>query len=173
MKTKITLLLFVIILGAILSQPALAETEVNININLPLVQVHEEPMMAVVPGTYIYFIYGHDYDFFFYGGYWWRFHNNFWYRANNYNGPWKIRKIKYVPAPLLKLPPGWRKQAAIHSNLKYKDVKQNWKQWEKEKHWEKKVEKKENQIDKAKQDKAKQDKTKQDKNNKNSGKGRK
>ncbi len=163
MKPKITLSLLVIMLGAILSQPALAETEVSININLPIVQIREEPVMAVIPGTYIYFIYGYEHDFFFYGDYWWRFHHNRWYRAHHYNGPWKYRKNKYVPAPFFKLSPEWRKMAVIHSGFKYQEVKKNWKQWEKGKHWDKKVEKKEDKKEKAKQDK----------DNKKSGKGRK
>jgi len=173
MKTKIAIL--VTILAGSLSVPSLmADVDVNINVNLPVVQMKDEPVMAVIPGTYIYFIYGYEHDFFFYGGYWWRFHHNYWYRANNYNGPWKMRKTKYVPLPLTRIPSDWRKMTVANSGFKYQEVKKNWKQWEKEKRWDKKQDKKEikQEIREEKQDK-KNDKKKNDKDNRKSGKGRK
>ncbi len=173
MKTKL-MLIALLLLSSLGTPGLLADTDVKININLPLVQIKDEPTMAVIPGTYIYFIYGYEHDFFFYGGYWWRFHHNRWYRANHYNGPWKHRKNKYVPAPFFKLSPEWRKMAIDHSGFKYQEVKKNWKQWEKEKHWEKKQDQKEmkKDIKEGKQDK-KEEKAKNDKDNKKSGKGRK
>jgi hypothetical protein len=173
MRKNIIIVAF-FLFGTILSSNLMAEVDVSINVNIPLVQFEEEPVMAVIPGTYIYFIYGRNDDFFFFGGYWWRFHHNRWYRATHYNGPWKFRKNKYVPATFFKLSPDWRKMVVTHSNLKYQDVKKNWKQWEKEKHWEKKQDKKEIKKDlkEEKQDK-KEDKGKKDKDNRKSGKGRK
>lgn len=173
MRTKIAVVSVLLIMS--LWIPALkADVDVNINVNLPLVQLKEEPVLAVIPGTYIYFIYGYDQDFFFFGGYWWRFHHNHWYRSSHYNGPWKIRKTKYVPLPLIKVPADWRKMTVVHSGFKYQEVKKNWKQWEKEKHWDKKQDKKEikQDIKEEKQDK-KDNKKKSEKDNRKSGKGRK
>lgn len=146
MRTKITLI--TILLISSLYIPALqAGTDVNININLPLIQVKQEPVMAVIPGTYIYFFSDNSVDFFFFGGYWWRLHGNRWYRANHYNGPWKFKHNKYVPAPFFKLAPGWKSQPFSHSGIKFQEMKNNWKQWEKEKRWDKKQDNK--QVEKA------------------------
>lgn len=166
MKTKITLIAL-LMLSFLWASNLRAEVDVNININLPLVQVNEEPVMAVIPGTYIYFFTHNSMDFFFFDGFWWRFYGNRWYRANHYNGPWMFRKNKYVPAPFFRLSPEWRKQAFIHSGIKYQEMKKNWKQWQKQKHWEQKMEKKEKKQDKG----SKQEK--QIKDNQKGGKGRK
>jgi hypothetical protein len=173
MKTKLTLIAL-LMLSSLWTPRLMADTDVKININLPLVQIKDEPVMAVIPGTYIYFIYGYEHDFFFHGGYWWRFNNNRWYRAHHYNGPWKYRKDKYVPAPFFKLSPEWRKMVTAHSGIKHQDMKKNWKQWEKEKRWDKKQDQKgiKKEIKEEKQDK-KDDKDKPAKDNKKSGKGRK
>lgn len=165
MKTKITLIAL-LMLSSLWASNLMAEVDVNINVNLPLVQMREEPVMAVVPGTYIYFAYGYEQDFFFFGGYWWRVYNNRWYRANHYNGPWKFRKNRSVPAVFFKLSPEWRKMAITHSGFKYQEVRKNWKQWEKEKRWEKKQDKKD-------QKQEKRDNGKQKKDDNKSGKGRK
>lgn len=136
------------------------DVDVNVNIGLPVVQISETPVMAVVPGTHVYFIFGHSQDLFFFGGHWWRAHNNRWYRAGHFNGPWKLRKGTSVPHPLLKLPPEWRRMNVVHSGLKYQEVKKNWKHWEKEKRWDKKEGSKGDNGQKMK------DQTGQDKNGK-------
>jgi hypothetical protein len=164
-------LVALLVLTAMMVSGAQADVNVNVNIGLPAVQISEEPVLAVIPGTYVYFIYGNQHDFFFYGGYWWRLHQNRWYRAGHFNGPWKLRKGRSVPAQLLRLPPNWRQMDVVHSGFRYQEVKKNWKQWEKEKRWEKK--------DGAQGDKGQKmkDKPSQDKNGKEKpgkgGKGRK
>lgn len=159
MKMKLALIT-ILLFGYLWTTRLMAGLEVEINISLPSVQIEEEPVMAIVPGTNIYFMYGYEQDYFFYGGYWWRFHDNRWYRARHYNGKWKYRKNKYVPAPFHNLSPGWRKMHTTHSGIKYQDMKKNWKKWDKEKHWEKKQEKND-------------DKNKSKNHNKNSSKNRK
>jgi hypothetical protein len=159
MKTKlafVALLLF----SCLLAPRLIAGFGVDININLPIVQINEEPEMAVIPGTNIYFIYGYEYDYFFYDGYWWRSQDDRWYRSNHYNGTWKYQKNRNVPAPFFKLSPEWRKITPTHSHIKYQDMKHNWKKWDKEKHWNN------NQDQKNDKDRSKKD-------NGRSGKGRK
>jgi len=115
-----------------------ADTKVNVNVNvgLPVLDVAPDPMMAVVPGTYVYFVADLDGDLFFYQGYWWRVHNGRWHRASAPGGPWIF--FKAAPHPLLNLPPGWRQLPPGHAKFKYAELKKNWKLWEKEKHWDKK-----------------------------------
>ncbi len=126
------------LLWGLTAATALADTnvDVNLNIGLPVLKVGPDPMMAVVPGTYVYFVVDLDADLFFYQGYWWRMHNGHWHRAAAAGGPWVLFKV--VPHPLLNLPPGWRKLPPGHAKFKYAELKKNWKQWEKEKRWDKK-----------------------------------
>ncbi|MCF7920871.1 MAG: hypothetical protein K9N06_13250 [Candidatus Cloacimonetes bacterium] len=141
---KIKLAFIALLLFCTIWMPRLiAGADLDVNINLPLVEIQEEPEMAVIQGTNIYYIYGNNHDYFFYGGYWWRLHENRWYRAHHYNGTWKHRKNKYVPAPFFKLSPTWRTGNSNHSPIKYQDMKENWKKWDKEKHWDNKQNKKE------------------------------
>jgi hypothetical protein len=140
MKIK-SALLAVLLLSCLWTPRLIAGSGVDVNINLPLVQIKSEPEMAVIQGTNIYYIIGYEQDYFFYGGYWWRTHDNRWYRAHHYNGKWKYRKNMYVPASFKKLPPDWRKKNTTHSGIKYQDMKKNWKKWDKEKHWDKKQDK--------------------------------
>jgi hypothetical protein len=151
MKTKLALI--TLLLFSTLWMPHLiAGSRLDVSINLPVVQINDEPEMAVIPGTNIYFIYGYEYDYFFYDGYWWRSQDNRWYRSNHYNGTWKYRKNRYVPAPFFNLSPEWRKMTPTHSHIKYQDMKKNWKQWDKEKHWNNKQDQKDDK-DKSNNDK--------------------
>ncbi|MDI6740090.1 MAG: hypothetical protein QME74_06975 [Candidatus Edwardsbacteria bacterium] len=132
---------FTLFLGAILITAAttlVADVDVNVNIGLPVVVLDSEPELAYIPGTYVYFIFGREDDFFFYQGYWWRPHRNRWYRSGLYNGPWVVIAPRRVPGPFLKLPNGWRSLPPGHARLKWGEVKHGWKQWEKEKRWDNK-----------------------------------
>lgn len=129
---------FALLLGAILLAAAAglaADVDVNLNIGLPVVVMDSEPELTVIPGTYVYFIFGRSDDFFFYQGYWWRPHNGRWYRSGSYSGPWVVLAPRRVPGPFLKLPKDWRSLPPGHARLKWGEVKHGWKQWEKEKRW--------------------------------------
>lgn len=115
---------------------SLADVDVNVNVGLPVIAVGPDPVMAVIPGTYVYFVVDLDGDLFFYQGYWWRVHQGRWHRAGAPGGPWKF--YRKAPHPLLNLPPGWRNLPPGHARLKHAEVKKNWRQWEKEKRWDRK-----------------------------------
>lgn len=131
---KKMILTMALVAGAAMTAPA--DVDVNVNIGLPVLAVGPDPVMAVVPGTYVYFVADLDGDLFFYQGYWWRVHKGRWHRSAAAGGPWKF--FRKVPHPLLNLPPGWRNLPPGHARLKHSEVKRNWKQWEKEKRWDKK-----------------------------------
>ena len=130
-----------LLLTATLGSLARAEVNVNINVGIPVIRVSSDPVMTVIPGTYIYFISESSEDIFFYQGFWWRLHKKRWHRADGFNGPWIFVKSGRVPPGLFKLPAGWRKLPPGHPMVKHSQVKNNWKQWEKEKHWDKKTQK--------------------------------
>ncbi len=146
-------LLLGLLLASGLWSLARAEVNVNINIGIPVIRVSSDPVMTVIPGTYIYFITESSEDIFFYQGYWWRPYKGRWHRANGFNGPWTFVKPGRVPPGMLRLPSGWRKLPPGHPMVKHSLVKNNWKQWEKEKHWDKKAQK--NDAGGGKKDKTK------------------
>ncbi len=59
-----------------------------------------------------------------------------------YNGSWVFVEPARVPGALVHLPHDFRHVPPGHQRIKYVDVKNNWKTWEKEKHWDKREVKK-------------------------------
>jgi len=128
---------FSLLAGAMLliSATARAGADVSVTISIPPITIESEPELTYIPGTYVYFIPDRGDDFFFYQGYWWRPYNHHWYRAGFYNGPWVVIAPRLVPRPFLRLPRGWRTLPPGHARLKWAEVKNGWKQWEREKRW--------------------------------------
>ena len=83
----------------------------------PPVVIQSPPQLVVVPGTPVYYAPGLNVNFFYYGGQYYTLHNNAWFVATAYNGPWAFMAVEYVPQPVLavpvqyyKVPPGhWKK----------------------------------------------------------------
>jgi len=92
--------------------PAAARTDVHIGINLGA-----PPQLVVVPGTPVYYAPAVPYNYFFYGGQYYLFHQGAWLFAPTHNGPWSAIAVEYVPRPILSVPvpyyrappPHWKK----------------------------------------------------------------
>jgi hypothetical protein len=94
------------------------------------------PSVVHIPGTYVYLIPGMDVDIFFYGGHWYRHHNNFWFRASIYDGSWFKVGAGNVPPRLHKLPRDYRRHLKPGSyHIPHGELKRHWKRWERERHW--------------------------------------
>jgi len=122
--------------AGVICGPARAEVNVNIDMGPPALVLAPDPWLVVIPGTYVYFVVDLDADLFFYHGYWWRLYNGRWFRAVGPGGPWK--HWPKVPPALLSLPPGWRNLPPGHMKLKHSEVKRNWRQWERQRRWDRK-----------------------------------
>lgn len=155
----------VFVVSALLPQSSFAEVNVNIGINVPLPAFvfHAPPAVVFIPGTYVYAVPDVDIDIVFYQGYWYRPHRDYWYLSTSYNGPWRYIDQERVPSVLFKLPPDYRHVPPGHQRIPYGQVKKNWKNWEKEKYWDKQ----EHRQEKSKQYKEEK------KEHKKEGKGRK
>lgn len=123
-------------LMAFTCRPAMAEVRVGINIGIPLFTFQAPPELAVIPGSYIYFVPGIDEDIRFYEGRWYRHWNNRWHRSRNYNGPWTYLAPRYVPAPFLRIRPDFRQRVPKNEWRRYDDVNRHWRRWEKDRYWE-------------------------------------
>jgi hypothetical protein len=121
------------------SSRSIAEVNVNVGIGvtLPAVVIPSPPDVILVPGTYAYFVPDIDTDIFFYHGYWYRPYKKYWYRSSHYNGPWTYIVNDRVPLVLSEIPPDFRHIPPGQTRIPYGQLKKNWKQWEKEKHWDK------------------------------------
>lgn len=123
-------------LAAFTAPPAVAEVDVHVNIGVPLPEVVIEapPALVVIPGTYIYVAPDIDADIVFYQDYWYRPYRGVWYISTGYNGPW--RAVRRAPPAVLNLPPNYRRSVYNHERVPYGHVKQNWRNWERDRYWE-------------------------------------
>jgi hypothetical protein len=115
---------------------AQARVDVGINIDLPVLTFQAPPELAVIPGTYVYYVPDIHEDIYFYHGQWYRPWNNRWHRSKNYNGPWAEINRRNVPSSFSHLPSDYR-HSEIHKRIHYNEVSRNWKRWENDRHWEK------------------------------------
>jgi len=113
-----------------------AEVNVRVGINLPPVRFAAPPAVVVIPGTYVYAVPDYDVEVLFYQGYWWRPYQGQWYRSHDYKGKWSHVDQRRVPGGLRALPSDYRHHLAPeHQRIHHRDVKRNWKKWEREKYW--------------------------------------
>ena len=140
MKMKNVALLGAVLLLLVLAyQPAQAGVNVGVGVSvgLPVVTFAAPPQLAVIPGTYAYFVPDVDADIVFYGGRWHRYWNGRWYLGRGYNGPWAVAGAGFVvPGPLMYVRPGWRNTVVIHDRIRYDDFHRHWRTWERDRHWE-------------------------------------
>ncbi len=125
-------------LGVFHATGANAGLNVSIGINLPLtgVVVSSEPDVAVISGTYVYFIPDAQEDIFFFHGYWYRPYGGRWYRSTHYNRGWVFISINNLPGPVRHVPRDFRHVPPGLAKIPYGQMKKNWRTWEKERHWE-------------------------------------
>jgi len=89
--------------------PVFAGTEVHVNVNIgapPPVIVQAPPPMLFLPEPAVYVAVGTPYDIFFIDGRYYYFHQNNWFWAAGYGGPW-------VHVVHTGLPPGLQRYQVI------------------------------------------------------------
>ena len=97
-----------------------ADVHVGINIGVPpppQVVIEAPPPLVVVPRSPVYYAPELPYNYFYYGGLYYTFHEGAWFSAVSFRGPWGFVAVNRVPRPLLavpvqyyKVPPGhWKK----------------------------------------------------------------
>jgi len=135
-KMKLNMFLAGTLLLALFLLPGIGIAQVSVHVSLPPLVISAPPVVAVIPGTYVYFAPDVQAEIFFYGGYWYRPYEGGWYRATSYNGPWGY--VNQVPGPLYHLPPNYRSMSGYsYRHIPYNDVHANWRGWERGKYWEK------------------------------------
>jgi hypothetical protein len=81
--------------------PAMAAAGPNVNIDI---HIGGPPQLVVVPRTPVYYAPTLPYNYFFYGGQYYVYHNGAWFFGPTFNGPWGMLEVRYVPRPILAVP---------------------------------------------------------------------
>lgn len=133
-KTALKLVLVGAMFLGLLSFPASGTARVDINVQIapPPLVIGGPPEVAVIPGTYVYFVPDVP-DLLFYAGYWYRPYEGRWYRSAAYGGPWVF--IDRPPAVFFRLPPNYRAMSG-YRRIPYRDLSRNWRTWERDRYWE-------------------------------------
>ncbi|HWR73487.1 MAG TPA: hypothetical protein VN604_09975 [Nitrospirota bacterium] len=136
--------------GLLLSLQGCLPPRGRVIVQAPPLVLPAPPFLYVIPGTYVYF--AADVDIFFYQGFWYRPHLGGWYRANEYNGPWDVIVTNRVPLVLREVPQTYRRVPPGSGRLHYNDVRNNWRTWERERHWDRQDERKREQFEERDRD---------------------
>jgi hypothetical protein len=99
-----TALAVTVALGGALAGPARGDVHIGINIGPPPIVVAEPPRLVVVPRSPVYWAPSLPYNFFYYGGRYWTYHEDGWFSAGSVHGPWVVIDLPRVPRPVLAVP---------------------------------------------------------------------
>lgn len=113
--------------------PAVATVEVNVA-TPPILEI-QPPELVVVPSgdTYIYMI-PTVVGVYFYDGYWYRYYEGAWFRADIYNGPWI--GIAVAPTVIVGIDPFYPFYLpASYYRIGYADFHVHWRNWGHDRHW--------------------------------------
>jgi len=136
-----------LLLALVIAAPLPATAGVNVDIRIalpPPIVFDAPPELIVLPETYVYVVPDADVEIFFYSGWWWRPWEGRWYRSRSYSSGWG--HYRSVPAFYTEIPAGWRnyyrerrwgEHQWNYQRIPHRQVQQNWRGWEKNKHWEK------------------------------------
>lgn len=134
------IVLFMVSLFFVVGMPLVDAAEVNINISVPPpppLEFAGPPDVVVVPSeTSDVYLVPNTVGLYFYGGNWYRFYGDRWFRASVFNGPWVTIREHLVPRVvvgippdyILGLPPGYHR---VH----YGDFHSHWRDWGRDHHW--------------------------------------
>jgi hypothetical protein len=141
-KSIYRLLGLAVLFGALFAfgGPQEASSQVQVNIGIvapPPLQFAAPPDVYVVPSgtSYVYMV--PDYDgVYFYGGHWYRFYNNYWFRSSIYNGYWDYIEPSMVPQVIFVIPPEYIHYVPSgYYRIRYNDFYGNWRTWDQRRHW--------------------------------------
>ena len=95
--------------AGLLAAPARgADVHIGINIGVPPppppVVVEAPPPLVVVPRTPVYYAPSLPYNYFYYGGLYYTLHDDHWFYAASFNGPWTFVTVERLPRPILVVP---------------------------------------------------------------------
>jgi hypothetical protein len=98
---------------------AAAQATVDIRIGFPA----PPPLVVVSPGIQV--VPDYQEEVFFVNGWYWARRDDIWYRTRDYRGGWVLVQPRYVPAGLVRIPPGhykhWHKEEMKAERREWKE----------------------------------------------------
>lgn len=134
----------ILALGMLLSPAAHADVAVGIGIGFPYVSiginVPAYPRLVAVPGYPVYYAPYMNFNFFFYDGMYWVFHDDNWYASYWYNGPWWFARPEVVPWYVLRVPVRYYRRPPPYFRYWHRDAPPRWgdqwgRDWERRSGW--------------------------------------
>src|SRR5690348_3122328 len=95
-----------------------ADVHVGINIGVPPpppVVIESPPPLVVVPQSPVYYAPSLPFNYFYYGGLYYTFHEGHWFSAGSYAGPWTYITVARVPRPVIAVPVRYYKVPPGHA----------------------------------------------------------
>ena len=143
--------LIVFSLFFIMSMPFVGATaNVDISINVPPPPLPPPPLgpppplefsgppdVVVVPsGPSDVYLVPNMVGLYFYGGFWYRFHRGYWFRASLYSGPWITIRETLVPRDVVIIPPDYiLVMPPGYHRIHYGDFHRHWRDWGHNRSW--------------------------------------
>jgi hypothetical protein len=132
-------------LAIVVPVPTMAAIDIHIGIPLPPpIIFRAPPEVIVLPDTEdVYVAPDIDVELFFWNGWWWRLWEGRWYRSHYYDRGWAY--YDDIPRFYFDVDPGWRGYYRNHNwhghrwnyeRIPDRRLQQNWKNWQKDRHWE-------------------------------------
>lgn len=130
----------------VMTAPAsvMARVNIGVGVSMPVISFSSPPNVIAIPYTDVYAVPGIDVDLFFWNGWWWRSWQGNWYRSHYYDRGWNY--YHNVPSFYSKVDPSWRRYYRErnwhgyrwnYERIPHRQLKQNWGNWGKSRHWEK------------------------------------
>src|SRR4051812_9403194 len=93
----------IFVVCSLIASPAFAQF--RIEVTAPAIHFEAPPPLVVVqPGVQV--VEDYDEEVFFTDGWYWLHRDDRWYHTRDYRGGWAVVAPPYVPARLVRLPPG-------------------------------------------------------------------
>lgn len=140
------LIVKVLLLTIAVLAPVSAMARVSVHVSIPLppaIIFPAPPEVVVIPETNVYAVPDIQDEIFFYSGWWWRPWEGRWYRSRYHDRGWAY--YRGVPSFHRSIPPRWRDNyrerqwnghAWEHQRVPNQELRRNWRQWDRDKHWE-------------------------------------
>jgi hypothetical protein len=100
--------LALVVLSVLFAAPV-SGVDVHIGVNVgvpppppPPIVIEAPPPLVIVPGSPVYYAPSLPYNFFYYDGAYYAFHDSHWFLASSAHGPWTY--VRRVPRPVLAVP---------------------------------------------------------------------
>jgi hypothetical protein len=73
---------------------------------------------------------------YFFGGFWYRYYDGYWFRASVYNAPWVPMVATAIPRVIMNVPPEYVYfLPPTYYRIHYNEFYRHWREWERSRYW--------------------------------------